>query len=1132
MSKSLLIQRRFGPLFLVQFFSAFNDNFLKNALVFMILFQMGVEGGQSLVTIASGILMLPFIFLSGLGGQLADRYDKARVAQWLKLVEITVAGLAVAGFAWHSVSVLMTALVLFGVISALFGPIKYGILPDLLGDHELARGNALVEGATFVAILLGTYAGGFATGAYGGPWVFGVAMMTLALGSWLAALWVPKVGAASPEAVIDPNVFSSTVRLIGELWTDARLWRTGVMVSLFWMFGVVAMALMPTFVKDILGGREAAVSAYLTVFAVSIAVGSGLGAWLSAGRIVLLPVPVASLAIGLCALDLAWTLSGLTQAPSTDSLAEFFGRPGAIHAAIDLAGLAIAGGVFIVPSFAAAQHWAPVDRRARVVGAINALTALFMVAGAGAVAVAQLIGATVPMVLIALGLVALGSAVWIFRVLPTNPLSDLVSILLRAVFRMEVTGMENVPPAGEGAIIALNHTSFLDAVVAVSLLDRDPVFAIDHTIAESRWVKPFLRFTRAIPLDPTRPLATRSLIAAVKAGETLIIFPEGRITVTGTLMKVYDGVGLIAEKSGAPIVPVRLSGLESTVFSRLNSLQVKRRWFPKVTVTITPPARLSLPDALKGKLRRQAAGNALYGIMSDMMFRTTDTDLSIFEAIVAAARQNGAGRVAVSDPVVGKLSYRRMLMGARILGHKFASLTAPGEAVALMVPNAVGGVAAFLGLQSIGRVPAMINFTAGPTNILAACAACEAKVFVTSRVFVEKGRLEPVIAAIGDKLKIVWLEDLRASVTRGDKLDAVLNWSHRQTDAGPDTPAAILFTSGSEGTPKGVLLSHRNILANVAQVAARIDFSPPDTAFNALPIFHSFGLSAGLILPLVSGVPVFLYPTPLHYRIIPELVYQTNATVLFGTDTFLNGYGRMAHPYDFRSLRLLVAGAEAVKEATRKLYSEKFGLRILEGYGVTETAPVLALNTPMYNRAGSVGRLLPGIEHRLEAVDGIEAGGRLHVRGPNVMLGYLRTETPGVLEVPEDGWYDTGDIVAIDGDGFLAIKGRAKRFAKIGGEMVSLVSIDALATGCWPGAASAAASVPDAKKGERIILVTDQKDATRDAFMAFARGRGATELMIPSEVLVVPGLPLLGSGKTDFAALAKLVEEKVASVAA
>lgn len=409
--------------------------------------------------------------------------------------------------------------------------------------------------------------------------------------------------------MIDRNVARSTVRLIGELWGEPRLWRTGVMVSLFWMFGVVAMALMPTFVKDILGGREVAVSAYLTVFAVSIAVGSALGAWLSAGRIVLLPVPVASVAIGLAALDLAWTLSGLTPAPATESLAEFFGRPGAIHAAIDLAALAIAGGVFIVPSFAAAQHWAPVGAaRAHVVGAINALTALFMVAGAGTVALAQALGATVPMVLVALGLFAFGSAVWIFKVLPTNPLSDFVSILLRAVFRMEVTGLKHVPPAGRGTIVALNHTSFLDAVVAVSLLDRNPVFAIDHTMAEAWWVKPFLRFTRAMPLDPTKPLATRALIAAVKAGETLVIFPEGRITVTGTLMKVYDGVGLIADKAEAPIVPVRLSGLESTVFSRLNSMQVKRRWFPKVTVTITEPVHLKLPEQLKGNCagRRRA----------------------------------------------------------------------------------------------------------------------------------------------------------------------------------------------------------------------------------------------------------------------------------------------------------------------------------------------------------------------------------------------------------------------------------------------------------------------------------------------------------------------------------------------
>ena len=295
----------------------------------------------------------------------------------------------------------------------------------------------------------------------------------------------------------------------------------------------------------------------------------------------------------------------------------------------------------------------------------------------------------------------------------------------------------------------------------------------------------------------------------------------------------------------------------------------------------------------------------------------------------------------------------------------------------------------------------------------------------------------------------------------------------------PGDWAAILFTSGSEGTPKGVVLSHRNMLANAAQAAARIDFGRQDKVFNVLPVFHSFGLTVGLVLPLVSGVRIYLYPSPLHYRIVPELIYGVNATILFGTDTFLNGYARSAHAYDFRSLRYILAGAEPVKESTRRVYLEKFGLRILEGYGVTETAPALALNTPMFNKFGTVGRILPGMQARLEKVEGVDEGGRLFVRGPNVMLGYLRTENPGVLEPPHDGWHDTGDIVTIDAQGFVTIKGRAKRFAKIAGEMISFAAVEALAGELWPDALSAVASVPDARKGERLILVTQQKNATR-----------------------------------------------------
>jgi acyl-[acyl-carrier-protein]-phospholipid O-acyltransferase/long-chain-fatty-acid--[acyl-carrier-protein] ligase len=326
-----------------------------------------------------------------------------------------------------------------------------------------------------------------------------------------------------------------------------------------------------------------------------------------------------------------------------------------------------------------------------------------------------------------------------------------------------------------------------------------------------------------------------------------------------------------------------------------------------------------------------------------------------------------------------------------------------------------------------------------------------------------------------------------------------------------------------------VVLSHRNMLTNAAQAAARIDFGRQDKVFNVLPVFHSFGLTIGLILPLVSGVTVYLYPSPLHYRIVPELVYGTNATIFFGTDTFLNGYARSAHPYDFRSLRYIMAGAEPVKETTRRVYLEKFGQRVLEGYGVTETAPALALNTPMFNKFGSVGRALPGMEVRLDKVEGVDEGGRLWVKGPNVMLGYLRTENPGVLEPPPDGWHDTGDIVVIDPQGFITIKGRAKRFAKIGGEMISFAAVETLASELWPDALSAVSSVPDARKGERLVLVTQHKNATRSEFQAFARSRGASELLTPAEFVYMEKIPVLGSGKVDNMGVAKLVKERFAA---
>ncbi|HEY8564123.1 MAG TPA: acyl-[ACP]--phospholipid O-acyltransferase [Beijerinckiaceae bacterium] len=1127
MFRELMTTRRFAPLFWCQFFSAFNDNVLKNALVVLILFKIGGSSAEALVTLAGAIFIGPFFLLSGLGGELADRFDKAWLARRLKGAEIAAAALSVVGFAIHSIPVLLAALFLFGVVAALFGPIKYGILPDHLAREELPAGNALVEAATFLAILAGTVVGGIAAGG-GDPVLFGALVLGFAVLCWGASCFIPATGEAAPNLVVDRNVLRSTGALLRDLKADRRLWRGGLIVSWFWLVGAVVLSLLPALVKGVLGGTEAVVTAYLAVFSVGIAVGSGLASWLASGRIVLLPTPVAALVMGGFALDLALAASGANPASPPAGAGAILASGVGLRILIDLFGLAVAGGLFIVPAFAAVQAWSRPEVRARVIAGVNVLSAAFMVVGALVVAGLQKAEVSTAALFGIMGAASILAGVVILKTLETSPFRDFLSILFRAFYRLEVRGLENVDKAGPNAIIALNHVSFLDGALAMSLLDREPVFAIDHGIAQRWWVKPFLKLTRAMPLDPTRPLATRTLINAVKNGETLIIFPEGRLTVTGSLMKVYDGAGLIAEKSGAMVVPVKIDGLEQTPFSRLSRAQVRRRWWPKVTVTVLEPVSLTVDPALKGKNRRQAAGAALYQIMSDLVFRTAPTDRTVFEAVVEAAERNGRGRIAVEDPVTGSLTYKRLLVGARVLGTKLMPLAPEGAAVGVMLPNANGAAVTLLGLMSAGRVPAMINFTAGATNILAACRAAEVTTLVTSRAFVEKGKLDALVAAVAGSLRIIYLEDVRATVTLSDKLKGLLNAAKPIAPRGPDDRAAILFTSGSEGTPKGVVLSHRNMLSNAAQAAARIDFGRQDKVFNVLPVFHSFGLTVGLVLPLVSGVPVYLYPSPLHYRIVPELVYGSNATILFGTDTFLTGYARAAHPYDFRSLRYVLAGAEPVKEPTRRTYMEKFGLRILEGYGVTETAPVLAINTPMFNRFGTVGRAMPGMELRLEAVPGVDEGGRLYVRGPNVMMGYLRAENPGVLEPPMEGWHDTGDIVTLDAQGFITIKGRAKRFAKIGGEMISLAAVETLAADCWPGALSAVATQPDPRKGERLVLITEARGATRSAFQAHAKGKGASELMIPAEVVVVDKVPVLGSGKLDYVGVTALVRARSA----
>ncbi len=508
------------------------------------------------------------------------------------------------------------------------------------------------------------------------------------------------------------------------------------------------------------------------------------------------------------------------------------------------------------------------------------------------------------------------------------------------------------------------------------------------------------------------------------------------------------------------------------------------------------------------------------------VFQIADTRTTLFDALLDSARRFGGGRMILEDQERRPLSYTDLIRASFALGRQIAKVTGKGETVGLLLPSSAAGVVTIFGLHAFGRIPAMLNFTAGLRNLRAAVGLAGVKRVLTSHRFIEQGKLHDLVDALEARCQITYLEDLRGAIGTPERLRALADSllpRRARTPLKPDDPGVVLFTSGSFGAPRGVVLSHANLLANVAQIAAHIDLNPDWVMFNPLPIFHGFGLTAGVMLPILRGLKAFQYPSPLHVKLIPPLIADSKATILLATDTFVNQYARAAEPGALSSLKFVVCGAEKVREETHNLIAERFGpIPLLEGYGATECSPVIAVNTPVDNRRGTVGGLLPGIETRIEPVPGISRGGRLFVRGPNIMSGYLNA--PGVLEPPVGGWHDTGDVVEMTADGWITILGRVKRFAKIGGEMVSLTAAEDLAAGLWPASRHAVVAGPDGRKGERLILVTDRADAEVSKILAHAHAIGAPDLAVPRRIVRATEIPVLGSGKTDYVAIQRIVE--------
>ena len=692
--------------------------------------------------------------------------------------------------------------------------------------------------------------------------------------------------------------------------------------------------------------------------------------------------------------------------------------------------------------------------------------------------------------------------------------------------RVRMIGDPSILAAGRCLVVA-NHESLLDAALLGFFLPRRACIVMSREDLAFGPTRLLARFFRHLILDLSEPGTVKHLVRMLDAGELVVVFPQGRVTTTAGAMKLYPSVAAVAVRAGATIVPVTIGGLLYSRYGRVDG-DFPRSRFPRVTLRIHGATRLPEITEARTRAKRRLAADALSSIMQcaavDARPRQT-----LYEAFLAAVRLFGRRRRVLEDVRGKEETYGDLLRATLALSRIGARISARGEIVGVMMPNLNTTVCLLLGLSAARRVPAMLNYTAGAEALRGACASAGIRTVITSRKFIEAMRLYPALDALCDQ-RIVFLEDLRQQFGALDKL-WLLAWALRfpRTVAGPGDPssaAVVLFTSGSEARPKGVALSHDALLANVAQMRAVIDFAPSDKFLNALPMFHSYGLTACTLLPLMNGVSVYLYTTPLRYRVIPEIAYVRNCTYLFGTSTFLARYAREAHPYDFYRVRYVVSGAEALNPDVAELWMEKFGLRIMEGYGATECAPVLSLNTPLAYKVRTVGRPLPGIEYRLIPVEGIAQGGRLHVRGANLMLGYYHYEHPGVLEPPHSdagaGWYDTGDVVMLDDEGFVSVLGRVKRFAKIAGEMVALERVERIAQHASPQFQHAAVVEIIAGSGESTLLFTTDPQLSRSTLQRSARLLGGQELAVARRIAHVAELPMLGSGKPDYVTLKTL----------
>jgi acyl-[acyl-carrier-protein]-phospholipid O-acyltransferase/long-chain-fatty-acid--[acyl-carrier-protein] ligase len=1110
------------PFLWTQFLGAFNDNLFKIVVSMLVVQGVTAASAGRNLSLVGGIFILPFLLFSGYAGQLADVYSKRSVLIITKSLEIVATTLGLLAFLLGRLELMYAVLFLIALQATFFSPAKYGILPEVLPDRDLSRANGLLEMSTFVAIVAGTAIGSFLFDVWKDRlWMIGVVVLGVALGGTASSFGIPRVAAAAPGTRIRVNPWGEIADGLTRLRRDRVLWLTVIGISYFWFLGALLQLVMVLFGGQVLKLDDRWIGLLTACAAVGIGLGSLVAGRLSGDKVELGLAPIGSIGMGVFAI----VLSRCTHS--------FWA------AAFNLAVVGFFGGLFAVPLNALLQQRSGGQEKGRLMATNNFLNMVAILFASGALWLcSDGLGLTPDRIILTFGVLTLLSSVYVLSVVPEFLIRFSLWLLTHTLYRIRIVGQEHVPFRGP-ALLVCNHMAHIDGLLVGSCVQRFIRFMVDKPYYEHTALNWLMRLMKAIPVAASPAEAAATLERAreeLRHGHVVCIFAEGAISRTGNLLPFTRGFERIVEGLDVPVIPVYLDQVRGSVFSFRNGRFVWK-WPTRIpySVTVTFGAPLSA-TATAAQVRQ-----AILELGTDAVSHRFGRGDLLHLRFLRTARRRWFS-FAMADSSGRELTYGKALAGSLALARRIRDRCRDERMVGIMLPASVGGALANIATLLAGKVPVNLNFTAGSEAIASAVEQCRIGTVLTSRVFLAKAKLAAPDGAC-------FLEDVMKDITLAQRLgmlavglllpSRVIEWLFVGGDRHPDTLATVIFSSGSTGVPKGVMLSHRNIVANLEGIAQVYWVVDDDRLMGVLPFFHSFGFTGSLWLPLVTGFGVVYHANPMDAGTIGEMVQKHRATMIISTPTFCLGYARKCSAEQFATLRYSVVGAEKLREPIARAFKEKYGLDLLEGYGCTEMGPVVSVNAPDYPaagqkgmKAGTVGHPLPGVAAKVvdrETGQPVEPGteGLLLVKGANRMLGYLDAPEK-TRDVLREGWYVTGDIATIDEDGFIRLTDRVSRFSKIAGEMVPHVKIEETITQMLGDFACVVTAIPDESKGERLVAFYTSQEVSPAALWSRLGESNLPKLWIPKRenLHYLDVIPLLGSGKVDLKRVRELALER------